>query len=161
MATVRTLVLLRHAKSAWPEGIDDADRPLAARGKRDARAAGVWLREHVPDIGVVACSPALRTLQTWRLATAELHVSPTLQVESKIYAASVRDLMAVVHALPADVRTAMLIGHNPAISELVGVATGTRWELKTSAIAVLRGAGEWADAGQRWADLDRTAKPRG
>lgn len=161
MAVVRTLVLLRHAKSAWPEGIDDADRPLAPRGKRDARAAGKWLREHVPDIGVAACSPALRTLQTWRLVAAELPVLPTLQVESKIYAASVRDLVGVARGLPPDVSTVLLIGHNPGISELVGVLSGTHWELKTASIAVLCGHGAWSDADQRWAELDRTAKPRG
>ena len=53
----------------------------------------------MPDIGVVACSPALRALQTWRLVSAELATVPTLQVESKIYAASVRDLVGVVHRL--------------------------------------------------------------
>jgi phosphohistidine phosphatase len=159
--TGRTLVLLRHAKSAWPEHLDDADRPLAARGERDAPAAGRWLREHVPGIETVVCSPALRTLQTWRLVSAELGATPTFRLEPRIYAASTRDLLTVVRGLPADAASALLIGHNPGLSELVGAVTDTEFELKTSAIAVLRGDGEWTEAGEHWATLTRSAKPRG
>jgi phosphohistidine phosphatase len=159
--TARTLVLLRHAKSAWPEHMDDADRPLSARGERDAPAAGRWLREHVPGIATVVCSPALRTLQTWRLVAGELGGTPAFRLEPRIYAASVRDLLTVAHGLPTDAATALLIGHNPGLGELVGAITDTEFEMKTSAIAVLRGEGEWTDVGPHWAALDLSAKPRG
>ena len=53
----RRLVLLRHAKSAWPDGVPDTQRPLNNRGRRDARAAGQWLRENVGGLGAVVCSP--------------------------------------------------------------------------------------------------------
>ncbi|WP_431044796.1 SixA phosphatase family protein [Streptomyces sp. P1-3] len=71
-ADVRWLVLLRHAKSAWPDGVDDQERPLAPRGRRDAPAAGRWLRDvgRVPDLAI--CSPARRTRETWELAAREL-----------------------------------------------------------------------------------------
>jgi phosphohistidine phosphatase len=63
----RTLLLLRHAKSAWPD-VPDQDRPLAARGRRDAPVMGHWLRTagYLPDR--VECSTALRASQTWQLA---------------------------------------------------------------------------------------------
>lgn len=69
--TLRRLVVLRHAESAWPQDVADSERPLAPRGRRDAPTAGRWLREAdcVPDL--VVCSPARRTRQTWDLIAAE------------------------------------------------------------------------------------------
>jgi phosphohistidine phosphatase len=159
--TGRTLVLLRHAKSASPDGVDDADRPLAERGRRDAPVAGRWLREHVPGVAAVVCSPALRTLQTWQLVAPELGGTPTFRTEPRVYAASVRDLVTVVRGLPAAAGTALLIGHNPGLSELVAELSGEELDLKTCSIAVLRGDGEWSAAGPGWASLTGSAKPRG
>ena len=70
--TVRTLLVLRHSKSAYPEGVADIDRPLAPRGVRDAVALGGWLRDQglVPDL--VVCSVAERTRQTWDLISDQL-----------------------------------------------------------------------------------------
>jgi phosphohistidine phosphatase len=160
MRAARTLVLLRHAKSAWPKGMDDADRPLSGRGERNALVAGQWLREHVPGIEAVVCSPALRTLLTWRLVSGELDVRPAFRLEPRIYAATVRDLITVVRGLPADATTALLVGHNPGLSEVVGAITDTEFEFRTAAIAVLRAEGAWTDAAPRWATLERTATPR-
>ena len=70
----RRLVLLRHAKSDWPDDVPDHERPLARRGRRDAPAAGRWLRKsgYVPDL--VLCSTARRARETWQLAEEE-HVT--------------------------------------------------------------------------------------
>ena len=61
---MRTLVLMRHAKSDYPEGVPDHGRPLAARGIREAALAGEWLRDNAPAIDAVRCSSAVRTRQT-------------------------------------------------------------------------------------------------
>ena len=61
----RQLVILRHAKSAWPDGIPDRQRPLAKRGRRDASATGLWLRDELGRLDAVLCSPAERARQTW------------------------------------------------------------------------------------------------
>jgi phosphohistidine phosphatase len=159
--TERTLVLLRHAKSDWQDGVDDADRPLAPRGRRDASAAGRWLCEHVPPITAVSCSPALRTLQTWQILRPELGGTPALHAEPLIYSATVRDLLTVVRRLPADATTALVIGHNPGLSELVTELTGKRIGLKTCGIAVLHADAGWSAADRKWATLTDTAKPRG
>jgi phosphohistidine phosphatase len=159
--TDRTLILLRHAKSDWPDGVDDADRPLAPRGRKDAPAAGRWLREHAPDVEAVSCSPALRTLQTWQLLRPELAGTPALHAEPLIYAATVRDLLTVVRRLPAHATTALVIGHNPGLSELVAELAGKRIALKTSGLAVLRADRTWSAADHDWAKLTDTAKPRG
>ena len=67
----RRLLLLRHAKSAWPD-LADSERPLNDRGRRDAPAMGRWLRDkgYVPDL--VLCSTAQRTRDTWALVAGEL-----------------------------------------------------------------------------------------
>ena len=60
----RTLLLLRHAKSDYPQGVADHDRPLAPRGIREAALAGDWLRAHAPAVDAVLCSTATRTRET-------------------------------------------------------------------------------------------------
>jgi phosphohistidine phosphatase len=156
-----TLVVLRHAKSAWPTGVADAARPLAERGERDAPAVGRWLREHVPGIDLTVCSPAARTRQTWRLVADQLDHSPDFRLDERIYDADVDDLLSVIHELPDTASTVVLVGHNPGLSELVRVLTGDRVELKTSSVAVLHGPDRWADLDQGTARLARFDTPRG
>jgi phosphohistidine phosphatase len=160
----RTLVLLRHAKSDWPEGVADIERPLADRGRRDAPVAGRWLRERVPDIDLVLCSPSARTRQTWRLVSAELGGTPESHVEShidkRIYTASPTDLLSVVRDLPASAGTALVIGHNPGLEELVSLLADVPCELRTSSVAVVAGPGGWADAGPGWGRLVESDTPR-
>jgi phosphohistidine phosphatase len=161
----RTLVLLRHAKSEWPEGIADVERPLTDRGRVDAPAAGRWLHERVPEIDLVLCSPSARTRQTWRLVSAELGDTPESHVVShidkRIYDASTDDLLAVVHDVPTTAGTVLLIGHNPGLEELVNLLTDVRCELRTSSLAVVTAAGGWADAGPGWGRLAESDTPRG
>jgi phosphohistidine phosphatase len=147
----RRLVLLRHAKSDWPD-VPDRDRPLAKRGRRDAPVIGRWLREHgyVPD--TVVCSVARRTRQTWELVEPELGGSPSVRFEPRAYAASAMTLLYLVRELPGESVTALLIGHNPGIAELASslaspAGEGGRLGAKfpTGAVAVFGIPGDWAD----------------
>jgi phosphohistidine phosphatase len=157
-----TLVVLRHAKSAYPSGVDDLARPLADRGRRDAPAAGRWLRAHVPDIDLTVCSPATRTQQTWDLVAVELAVEPDFRIDDRIYyAASVADLLAVVAELPESARTVLLVGHDPGVSDVVHVLTGKDFEFKTSSVAVMRGPDSWAAFAAGPATLALSETPRG
>ncbi|MHA6618514.1 SixA phosphatase family protein [Pseudonocardia sp. DLS-67] len=155
------LVVVRHAKSAWPDDVPDPDRPLNARGRRDAPAAGRWIRERVGRLDAVVCSPATRTRQTWRLISAELDEPPSPVVDDRVYAAPVETLLAVVAELPDDVGVALLLGHNPGVAELVAALTGEEPEMKTAAIAVVDLGGSWADAAPGVARLADHATPRG
>jgi phosphohistidine phosphatase len=156
----RTLALLRHAKSEWPEGVADLERPLAQRGRRDAPVAGRWLRAHLPDIDLVVCSHARRVRQTWELITAELTSVPRVRETEQLYDASAEDLLATARQLPDSARTVVFVGHNPGLEDLVGLLTGVTCQLKTSAIAVLKGAGRWSTVGPEWASLDVEVVPR-
>ncbi|SRR6266545_4111747 len=158
MAAERTLVVVRHAKSDWTNAMPDHERPLAERGRRDAPEIGRWLAGHVDRVDLVLCSPATRARQTWELASARLGQEPPVRYEDRIYAA---DPLGVLDELPDEVGTAVLVGHNPALVELVSRLSGEAHELKTSAVVVLRWAGTWADVHARTAQVVGTALPRG
>jgi len=121
--TTRRLILLRHAKSDWPD-VPDRDRPLAKRGRRDAPRIGRWLHKQGYQPDVVVVSDAARTRQTWDLVAPELGGSPAVHFEPRAYAASALTLLYLAQELPARYRTALLIGHNPGLSELATSLAG-------------------------------------
>jgi phosphohistidine phosphatase len=112
------LLLLRHGKAAWPDGVDDMDRPLARRGREAARRMGAYLAEEglVPDLALV--SPARRTEETWALAKPALAGVPA-RSEPRIYEAPAERLMSVVAGVEPAVGTLLLVGHNPGLEELL------------------------------------------
>jgi phosphohistidine phosphatase len=145
-------MLLRHAKSDWPD-VPDRDRPLAKRGQRDAPVIGRWLRDHGYQPEIVICSAAIRTRQTWDLVAPELGGSPSVTFEPRAYAASAITLLYLVRELPAACRAALLIGHNPGVSELASnllEAAGDETpgspglRFPTAAAAILEFDGDWA-----------------
>ncbi|MFF3334908.1 SixA phosphatase family protein [Streptomyces sp. NPDC002888] len=168
---LRRLAVLRHAKSAWPEGVPDHERPLAPRGRRDAPAAGRALAEIdcLPDLAL--CSTATRARETWELASAQWGTPPPVRHDPRLYAADVPELLRVVREAPAEAATLLLIGHNPGLEELVLELAGdalddlldeVRLKFPTSAIAVLAWRGTtWRDLAPDTALLTWTAVPRG
>ncbi|MEU9012387.1 histidine phosphatase family protein [Streptomyces sp. NPDC048479] len=170
MTALRRLIVLRHAKSARPPDMADFDRPLTGRGRRDASAAGRWLRDarYTPDL--VICSTAVRARETWELAAEHLETQPPVQHEDRVYDADLHTLLAVVRETPASVDTLLLAGHNPGVQELVlslaAEALGdalkrTREKFPTSAIAVLTWHGDWSELAPGAALLTDMAVPRG
>jgi phosphohistidine phosphatase len=124
MEQARRLVLIRHAKAA--EGDVDRERPLAARGMREAPEIGRWLGEQqlVPDRVVV--SPARRARQTWERAATTLDGAPDPVQDERIYDNTPDALLAIVRDTPDSVRTLALVGHNPGMQEFaIGFDDGT------------------------------------
>lgn len=169
--TTRRLILLRHAKSDWPD-VPDRDRPLAKRGRRDAPRIGRWLHEHGYQPDVVVVSAATRTRQTWDLVAPELGGSPAVHFEPRAYAASALTLLYLAQELPARYRTALLIGHNPGLSELAtslaappesdrATDNGPRpaVSLPTAAVAVFDFRGGWPSLSPGHARLTRLTTP--
>jgi phosphohistidine phosphatase len=160
----RTLIILRHAKAANPEGVVDQQRPLSPRGERDAAAAGGWLVEHGLQPDVVLCSPAKRTRQTWHRVASILTRAPDVSYVEQLYAAGVPDLLDALANVSFDARVVLLIGHNPALSQLSALLdpSGADAEgLSTSGIAVHSWEGEWSDAGAGAAPLSASHTARG
>jgi phosphohistidine phosphatase len=171
----RQLLLLRHAKSAWPD-LPDQDRPLAGRGRRDAPAVGRWLRETglIPD--QVWCSPALRARQTWELAAAELGAQPPASYPGQLYGATGSQLADMIRQAPAAARALLLVGHNPAVQEAVlalaappdseaGADSAAAFEraaikFPTGAVAVLEVGLGWPRLSPGAARLTRFVVPR-
>jgi phosphohistidine phosphatase len=149
----RTLILLRHAKSAWPD-VPDHDRPLAPRGQRDAPAIGRWLRDGAPPPDQVLCSSARRTRETWELVREQLGIDPPVSFDERVYGATPGTLLDLVRRTEAARRTLLVIGHNPTMSELALMlpaeneaddATVERMRRKfpTAAVAVVTFTGSW------------------
>jgi phosphohistidine phosphatase len=157
----RTLILLRHAKSAWPQGTPDAARPLAERGRHDAPAVGRWVREQIPKIDLVVCSPAVRAVQTWDLAVAQWELIPPVRHDERLYGASAEDLLKVTLELPREASTVVLVGHNPGLENFLALLTGAAEPLKTSAIAVITTPGGWDQTNLGSGTLEALATPRG
>ncbi|MGW0845777.1 SixA phosphatase family protein [Streptomyces sp. NPDC002787] len=168
---LRRLVVLRHAKSAWPVGVPDHERPLGPRGLRDAPAVGRALIEAdcLPDLAV--CSTAVRARQTWELASAQWGTPPSVRFDRRVYAADVPELLDVVREVPDHVGKLLLVGHNPGLEELVLHLAGdalddalddVRTKFPTSAIAFLAWRGDtWAALAPGTALLTDMIVPRG
>ncbi len=160
----RRLILLRHAKSDWPD-VPDEDRPLAKRGRRDAPRIGRWLRDRGYRPDVVVCSAARRARQTWELVAPELDGSPDVRFEPRAYAASALTLLYLTRELPGRCRTALLVGHNPGLEELTaslaggpdGPRPGIR--LPTAGVAVFEFDGDWPSLAPGQARLVDTVIP--
>jgi len=122
---MRTLFLLRHAKSSWDDpDLGDYDRPLAHRGRKAAAAMGVAMAERgwLPDLALV--SPALRARDTWERLAAELPAPVETRFETAIYMASPDDLLGLLRAAPETARTVLLVGHNPGLEDCAGLLAG-------------------------------------
>lgn len=167
------MVLVRHAKSVYPHGVPDHERPLSGKGRRNAQAAGRWFATEGPRIGLALCSDATRARHTWEIVRAELVVArldaPT-QVEPRLYGASPDDVIELASQLPPDIATAVVIGHEPTMSGAALALAGegsnpdaleaVAAKFATSAIAVLHFAGDWAQLKPDGARLETFVKPR-
>jgi phosphohistidine phosphatase len=144
---MRRLMLLRHAKSDWSVGGQrDIDRTLAPRGREVAPLMGRYMAQHGLAPDRVLVSSARRTRETWELLAPEFGEQPAFGYEPRLYEASAKAILAVVHETAADIHTLLLIGHNPGLQEIAAklMATGeidARQQLMekfpTAALAVL------------------------
>jgi len=115
---MRVLYLLRHAKSSWDDpALSDSERPLSRRGVRDAKR----IAEHLRVLGVrpalVLCSSAARTQATLELIRPAFVGAP-VRVEDQLYGATSEALLARLRAVPEEIGSVLLIGHNPGLQDL-------------------------------------------
>lgn len=150
--TGRRLILLRHAKSGYPGGVADHDRPLAPRGRHEAALAGRWLLDAQPPVDAVLCSSAERAIQTLQRTGIDADVT----VEPRLYGASPDQIIDIVGTAAALARTLLVIAHAPGLPATAALLAGAGSDpdalaalhrgFPTSAIAVLEVPGAWSTA---------------
>lgn len=168
---MKTLLLLRHAKSSWNNpAIRDYERPLTARGRDAATSMGRLLAERGLRPDLIVSSPARRARETCERVLPELGEAPAVRVEERLYMAETPTLLRVVRSLAEDADTVLLIGHNPGIerfaAQLAGsAAADTRQRMArkfpTAALAVLRfDLPEWVGLAPGAGRLEAFVTPR-
>lgn len=167
---MRELLLLRHAKSSRDEaGLEDFDRALSGRGRKDAPRMGMLMasRGWTPDHAIV--SPAQRTRQTWDLARPPLGNVAT-HYDETIYEAAPEAILAAVRAAPPNARRLIVIGHNPGLEDLSAILACERSDkaplamlrdkFPTGALARFVVEAQWRNLAGGGARLTDFVKPR-
>ncbi len=153
---MKRLILLRHAKSSWSdEGLPDSERPLSARGERDAPRMGARLRERGVRPELIMSSPALRARRTATLVARALdYLEKGIKVDARLYLATPVEILAVVAEQEDAVDYLLLVGHNPGLTELANLL------LPELELANLPTAGTVVIdcATERWAELRKAER---
>jgi phosphohistidine phosphatase len=167
---MKTLFLLRHAKSSWDDpDLPDHDRPLAPRGERAAQRISAHIRRERIRPDLVLCSSAVRARRTLEIVAPALGDAVPVRIEDELYGVEAEDLLHRLRQVPHDVDAVMVLGHNPGLQELaVALAgegdTGALRQLNekfpTGALATLTTAGHWGELGTRTTWLESLIVPR-
>ena len=132
---MKTLFLLRHAKSDWGDSsLRDFDRPLAARGERDAPRIGKALRKRGPLPELIVSSPAARAKATIEAVARAAKLDLDIQFEEVVYGGSTPELIRTLSAVTSCV---LLVGHNPGFEDLVSRLSGAHERMPTAALACI------------------------
>ena len=135
---MKTLFLLRHAKSSWESSeLSDFDRPLNARGLETAPFMGNIIKDNAFKIDLIVSSPAKRAQQTALLVKKTANINGEIEYDDRIYEASPRRLLEVVAEIDEKHDSALLVGHNPGFEGLVHLLTGEIQPMPTAALAVI------------------------
>jgi phosphohistidine phosphatase len=159
---MRTLYLLRHAKSSWKDANQpDFDRPLAGRGRRASEAVGLFLKEKEITFDLVVSSPAVRARQTIEFVLRSAKQRPELRFDERIYEATVGRLLEIVSQLENEHKAVLLVGHNPGMQELLSLLTGQSEEYPTAALTKIAFKNlKWAEVGNKKGSLEWLVKPK-
>jgi phosphohistidine phosphatase len=153
---VRTLLLLRHAKSSWDDpALDDHARPLTPRGVRAARRIAEYLQDQHIRPELVLCSSARRTEQTLEELQPALEDAMEVQIADELYGASSNAILRRLRTIDVvAVSSVLVVGHNPGLEDLASDLAGDgdpsalaqlRAKFPTAALAILDlGSTEWA-----------------
>jgi len=133
---MKTLLLLRHAKSSWKEpGLHDHDRPLNKRGKKEAPKVGIYLKDHdlVPDL--ILSSTARRAHDTAQAVHDESGFSGEINLYPDLYLSDTSCYLDILCYLPEDANRVLVVGHNPDLEELLTLLTDVTEHMATATLA--------------------------
>ena len=153
---MKTLFLIRHAKSSWDDtALPDKDRPLDDRGKRDAPKMGKRLEKRDVKPDLILSSPAIRALTTAQIIAKKLdYKRKDIVVDDRLYAGEADDLLNVIHKLGNKAERVMLFGHNPELTEFAGRLSSEITHMPTCAVA------ELPFRAKSWAHIDKAKRAK-
>jgi phosphohistidine phosphatase len=128
---------MRHAKSAWPNGVSDHERPLDAKGISDTPKIAQKIKSLGYEPELILCSDSQRTLETCSLLVSTLGEQLPLKESARLYNSDVKSYLETLADQNFKGHTLLLIGHNPTIEELIFVLAGNTKEMKPANVAVL------------------------
>lgn len=149
---MKTLYILRHAKSSWDEdGIDDTDRPLKKKGINDAYHKGKNMHSRGVSLDLMITSPAFRALNTSIIVAKQLgYPLNEISINPDIYNLSLKKATHLLSKVNNDVSSLMIVGHNPELSELLNHLTKEETgEIPTSGLVCITfKASDWKKMGR-------------
>lgn len=148
---MKTLYLLRHAKSSWDDAsLPDRDRPLEARGGRDAAKMSKRWSQRIEKPALIMSSPAARAFETAKVVARGLdYKTKEIAIDERLYAATEVTLLAVIEALDDKLDRVMLVGHNPGFTELAHHFDSSIAHMPTCALVEFRfDARSWGGIGR-------------
>jgi phosphohistidine phosphatase len=147
---MKTLYLVRHAKSSWDEpALPDRDRLLAVRGERDAPEMARRLTRRGVDPDLILSSPAKRALATAKIIAKALdYKHKDIEIDDRLYPGQVSELLSMIHGLDDKLERVMLFGHNPAVAELAHHLSSAITRMPTCAVA------EFSFDAKSWSEID-------
>ncbi len=155
---MKNLLILRHAKSAYPSDIsDDFERPLNKRGRGDLPRLARLLERFGPRPDTILCSPARRARETVQ----GLELAAPIDYRESLYLATVEQLEETLATAAENCPTVLLVGHNPGLGEWLEELTGAHVQLPTAALAAVQlGRSTWARHGDGPSYLQWLVVPR-
>jgi phosphohistidine phosphatase len=168
---MKTLTLLRHAKSGWDDPIArDFDRPLNPRGRRAARTIGQEMRAQGLRFDRVVASPALRVVETLEDLAGGYGASLGQAYDQRVYLASPAILLDVIHQTDDAADRLLIVGHNPGLEGLAlllarggndGLRDALAVKYPTAALVEIAfPVDHWKDVAEGTGTLDRFVRPR-
>jgi len=159
---MKTLFLLRHAKSSWNDPtLEDFDRPLNGRGRVAAKSIGGFIRKQNEKVDLVLSSPAVRARETIEIVMKAVGVPLELRYDQRIYEAGPLRLLEVIVQIEKNKSRVLLVGHNPGMEELLQVLTGRTEHMATGALAKISlDARKWSESLAEKGSLEWLVKPK-
>jgi phosphohistidine phosphatase len=159
---MKTLLLLRHAKPENAVGsMSDFDRALNDRGRGEAEAVGKYIQQQALTLDLVLSSPALRARETTELVLSAAELEVNVNFDQQVYEAGWRQLLVLLSEVEEETPLVMLVGHNPALEDLVHVLTDRTEHMTPATLAKIDlEIEQWSNLKERTGALDWIVRPK-
>jgi phosphohistidine phosphatase len=159
---MRTLYLLRHAKSSWKDPSQaDFERPLANRGRKACETVARLIQDRGVEFDLVLCSTAIRARETIELVGKYAKLRTELRFDERIYEATVEQLVEIISQVENDRKSVLLVGHNPGFEDLLHLFSGEDQSFPTASLAKVKlKVSKWSEPFDHKAAVDWIARPK-